>query len=540
VKWNDVYSGAQIFNTVEFINAGGTWIDLRKLDINWTVQNIYTGGALPIVFDLAGDGLELTGVDDSMVVSRLSSGELARTSWVGPTDGILAFDRDGDGHINRLSEISFAQDKEGAKTDLEGLQAWDTNGDGKLNALDTGWGDLKVWVDRNQNGRSTETELRTLEEAGITEISLTGVATGNTAATTRDSFVHNTLSFTWASGETGTAYDVQLARKLLDEFGLTVEEVRAAWGDGSADGELGRLVDDSSGEETAPADVTGGSVGQFDRPRLAYNEAALATDASLADFDRGDASLEGTGSGGVAADFSDHDNRYAEDEARWAYELAGRLFEEGALRTTDPSVRASLGALLAGEGRGAFGRLFSRPDIEEGVAPQGAMDDGADSSASSAAAPHDGISAGLREVAVETPSRRSSTMRGLADIDLAADLLNQTRSDLDVWAPAEFSRAAADGSRSWWLAPVANLHGAAGTLALKPLGQGPIGEISTPTETVSRHQQLVQALAGFGPKAGASASAIWKRSGESNGEQLTTASVDPTRWRIAAPARMPA
>ena len=540
VKWNDVYSGAQIFNTVEFINAGGTWIDLRKLDINWTVQNIYTGGALPIVFDLAGDGLELTGVDDSMVVSRLSSGELARTSWVGPTDGILAFDRDGDGQINRLSEISFAQDKEGAETDLEGLQAWDTNDDGKLNALDAGWGDLKVWVDRNQNGRSTETELRTLDEAGITEISLTGVATGNTAATTRDSFVHNTLSFTWASGETGTAYDVQLARKLLDEFGLTVEEVRAAWGDGSADGELGRLVDDSSGDETTPAGVAGGSVGQFDRPHLAYDEAQIATDVNRSDFGRPAATLGGAGAGGVSADFSDHDNLYAEDEARWAHELAGRLFEEGALSTTDPSVRASLEALLAGEGRGAFGRLFSRPAIEERVATGGFTTGSEEflprpeaSSTSSAAR----SGAAMTPV---TPTGGSATMRKLADIDLAADLLSQPTSELDVWAPAEFSRAAVDGAGSWWRVPVADMHGSLGGIAIDPSGPTAFDEVARPSETVSRHQQLVQALAGFGPKAGASASAIWKRSGESHAEQLTAASADPARWRIAAPARIPA
>lgn len=540
VKWNDVYSGAQIFNTVEFINAGGTWIDLRKLDINWTVQNTYTGGVLPIVFDLAGDGLELTGVDDSMVVSRLSSGELARTSWVGPTDGILAFDRDGDGHINRLSEISFAQDKEGAETDLEGLQAWDTNGDGKLNALDAGWGDLKVWVDRNQNGRSTETELRTLDEAGITEISLTGVATGNTAATTRDSFVHNTLSFTWASGETGTAYDVQLARKLLDEFGLTVEEVRAAWGDGSAGGELGRLVDDSSGDETTPAGVAGGSVGQFDRPRLAYDDAEMATDGSLADFDRSDASLEGPGSGGVSADFSDHDNRYAEDEARWANELVGRLFEERALSTTDPSVRASLEAFLAGEGRGAFGRLLSRPQIEEGVAPSGFT------TGSEEPSPHpvmSSTSSAATSGAAMTPvasTGGSATMRKLAYLDLAADLLSQSPSGLDVWAPAEFSRATVGGANSWWRMPVEDMHGSLGGIAIDPSGPIAFDEVARPSETVSRHQQLVQALAGFGPKAGASASAIWKRSGESHGEQLTAASADPARWRIAAPARMPA
>ena len=131
-------------------------------------------------------------------------------------------------------------------------------------------------------------------------------------------------------------------------------------------------------------------------------------------------------------------------------------------------------------------------------------------------------------------------MRKLADIDLAADLLSQPTSELDVWAPAEFSRAAVDGASSWWRVPVADMHGSLGGIAIDPSGPTAFDEVARPSETVSRHQQLVQALAGFGPKAGASASAIWKRSGESHAEQLTAASADPARWRIAAPARIPA
>ncbi len=507
VKWVDVYSGYESFNTVEFINAGGTWIDLRKLNINWTVQNTYGGGVMPIVFDLGGNGLELTGVDSSMVVSQLSSGELARTSWVGPTDGILAVDRNGDGQINMLSEISFVQDKEGAQTDLEGLQAWDTNGDGKLNALDEGWGQLKIWVDRNQNGRSTNSELRTLEEVGITEIDLTGTATGNTVANTRDSFVHNTLSFTWASGETGTAYDVQLARKLLSEYGLSVDQVRSIWGDDrSVEGELGRLV---SGDDFS-----------FRSPVMARRREVIQP---------------------PNADFSDHDDLYAEDEARWAEELFGDGDGGSSANVTDPNVRASLDAFFGQGGRGAYGATFRRPHIDGGR-----EEDITDVPATSD-----------RDELVQTSARRvgdfdQPLVRGQPESQLnrqtgggdlnpalaaAADLISAERSDL--WAPVEFGLASTAVNRSWWLQDGDGAHFS--DELLSPVVVEPIEgllSVSVGAEQLSQHQKLTQALATFGRDKGAAA-AVWKRSGEAEVE-ATSQMLGASGSRFAALARMPA
>ncbi len=542
VKWEDVYGGGSSFNTVEFINAGGTWIDLRKLDLNWTVQYSYNGGVMPIVFDLGGDGLELTGVESSMVVSRLSSGEYARTSWVGPTNGILAFDRNGDGQINNLSEISFVQDREGAKTDLEGLQAWDTNGDGKLNALDTNWSKLLIWVDRNQNGRSTEQELRTLEQVGITEIDLKGVATGNTADTTRDSFVHNTLSFTWASGEKGTAYDVQLARRLLNELGLSAEQVRAAWGDGSATGELGRLA--SNPTVAAAARVVLGAPTDPISPWSNFgsgrqNMAVLRDDAEwgagfVADpaLDDGDQSVD------VSVDFSDHDGLYADDEVRWSDVLNGTVSNGGTINDTDARVRATLEALQQSAGRGAFGQAFSRPEIEDpsaAMVPVGGQSGGqrtfAPSSISNAQ-----IGAAERVDAFGVDGRPSSYGQ-LFDVDEAANLLNAASDDPDVWAPAEFSRASVAQGREWWRSAVVSPEGLPMVTPFATLDQASEIEGGSRPSSASQHQQLVQALAAFGPKNGGGSSAIWKRSGEVDGDALTGVASD-NRWRFAGPSRI--
>ena len=535
VKWHDVYGGGDSFSTIEFVNVGGTWIDLRKLDINWTVQNTYNGGVLPIVFDLEGDGLDLTSVDASMVVSRLSSGEMARTSWVGPRDGILAVDRNGDGQINNLSEISFVQDKEGATTDLEGLRGWDSNGDGKLNALDEGWGRLKIWVDRNQNGRSTNGELRTLEEAGITEINLTGQATGNTAANSRDSVVHNTLSFTWASGQVGTAYDVQLARRLLSEHGLSVEQVRAIWGaDRSVEGELGRLLENpvvaAAARTILLADRQLGAGARTQRDPLP-TLAGEGGGGGQMDGDAVDLTEIPSEPTQPLVDFSDHDDLYAADEARWL----DLLFGEAGDGLTDPGVRASLEAFQGRSIRGAYGRASGRPLIEADQvepeslsAPDSIVGDGPGALRTTASGSYPMSSAGA-----------STGYAGGEDPVLAAAAL-VSAGGLDPYAPVDFILAAVSGQQAWWLGGEQS-RGIAVDGLLPSLVDPVVGAVSTGVgaDELSQHQRLTQALASFGRDPGASA-AVWKRSGEIQDHDTGLQMAGARHSRFTAHAAIPA
>ena len=93
-------------------------------------------------------------------------------SWVAPDDGLLAYDRDGDGQISDREEISFVDYVEGVRTDLEGLRHFDTNGDNQLTSADDGWSQFRVWQDLDQDGVSDAGELRTLDAAGVRSISL--------------------------------------------------------------------------------------------------------------------------------------------------------------------------------------------------------------------------------------------------------------------------------------------------------------------------------------------------------------------------------
>lgn len=533
--------GAYSFNTIEFINAGGTWIDLRKLDLNWTAAPLWTGGGPPIVFDLEGDGLDLTGVDDSMIVSRLESGALARTSWVGPTDGMLVYDRNGDGQIDRLSEISFVQDKPGAKTDLEGLRAWDTNGDNKLNSLDEGWAKLQVWVDRNQNGRSTEGELRSLEEAGIVEINLVGTATGNSSATTRDSFVHNTLSFTWADGRTGTAYDVELARKLLNELKLTEEEIRAAWA-GGGDSEFGRLLNDPVADAVAALSRSTTSATRHFGKQL-EDLVTEITERSVASGSKRSPTLAEVLSY-AQVDFSNHDRSYALDLQRWAAKLRGErvkgLADEGVGGGTDAHVRASLAEFAGGLGRGGYGARLQRPDWSRDSIDVPPVD--ATGAATADADEIEGLGRvaprrthDLGDAAYVRPSTATATDKRL---DTAA-LLLASGDDTDHWAPAEFGLASANGRRSWWLGGVdGSAAPEAYSIAMSPVLDRVVdGTPLLSAEEQSQHQKLTQALAAFGRDKGASP-AVWRRSGEVEDQPLTT--VASGRWRFATPARIPA
>ncbi|ESQ87822.1 calcium-binding protein [Asticcacaulis benevestitus] len=278
------------FPTVEFVLAGGTSIDLRKSDIAWNATETWNYQSVyPIVLDLGGDGLDLSTVDGSNVIVQTAEGGLSKLGWVGPTDGILAVDRNGDGAINTLSEISFAQDKKGATSDLEGLKTWDSNGDSLLNRSDESFDKILLWVDANQNGRSTPQELKTLTEAGIAAIDLNGVATGYTQAMTIDNFVQNTMKFIWADGQQGDAYDVALARHVLGSNGIYAGDYQAEWGAGNSDGKLGRLLNDPATAAKAARIV--GKKALLDQIGASYQEVKAKAQVDFSDNDHLDAKI---------------------------------------------------------------------------------------------------------------------------------------------------------------------------------------------------------------------------------------------------------
>lgn len=209
-----MYYGAESYSTTEYVRVGGQEIDLTKAGINWETSYYYDGGGyFPVALDLDGDGIELRSVNGSRIASVEADGTITRVGWLGQDDGFLALDRNDDGVIDRIGEISFIGDVEGAKSDLEGLAAYDSNGDGKLDASDKRFGEFQVWQDKDQDGYGSADELVSLEQAGVRSISLKGQATGFTPANGLDNVVLATSEIEWADpARTGTAHDVMLAR----------------------------------------------------------------------------------------------------------------------------------------------------------------------------------------------------------------------------------------------------------------------------------------------------------------------------------------
>lgn len=91
-------------------------------------------------------------------------GQAVVTGWAKPEAGMLIIIRDGQPKI-----LGY----DGSNTcGFEVLASADADGDGLITAADPLWADLKVWMDKNSNGRIDENELFSLSELKITALEL--------------------------------------------------------------------------------------------------------------------------------------------------------------------------------------------------------------------------------------------------------------------------------------------------------------------------------------------------------------------------------
>ena len=130
----------------------------------------------PLVIDLGKNGFELTSVEDGVHFDMDSNGIAEKTGWVKGDDAFLVLDRNGNGVIDNSGEMfgdrTILQNGEYAASGFEALAEYDSNMDGYINAGDEVFGELKLWQDKNQDGISTEDELHSLSDFGISALSL--------------------------------------------------------------------------------------------------------------------------------------------------------------------------------------------------------------------------------------------------------------------------------------------------------------------------------------------------------------------------------
>jgi uncharacterized repeat protein (TIGR01451 family) len=206
--------------TQDELNAGGTIVNTATVtgtgatpeDDSATVT--VTPMAPPVVLDLDGDGLEFVAMGDASNQALFDfngDGTKETAAWVGPDDGFLVYDANGDRRVNDGSEIAFADMTAEADTDLEALQVvFDSNHDGLLTAADEQFSRFGVWQDANGNGSTEVGEFKTLGEMGIVSLGLRSDG-GSYSAANEQVTVHGEASFMYQDGREGLLGDVSLA-----------------------------------------------------------------------------------------------------------------------------------------------------------------------------------------------------------------------------------------------------------------------------------------------------------------------------------------
>ena len=181
------------------------------------LKKIYDDAATtksPLVFDLGGDGIETTHYGYGTYFDHDANGFAELTGWIGPDDGFLVMDRNGNGIIDNGTELfgnhTILSNGKKAANGFQALAQYDTNGDGKIDASDPIWFQLRIWQHDPEATDLGDPDssgiLKTLDELGIQSID-----TGYTNANITDAngnIIKQTGTFTWEDGTTGTAADV--------------------------------------------------------------------------------------------------------------------------------------------------------------------------------------------------------------------------------------------------------------------------------------------------------------------------------------------
>jgi LysM repeat protein len=166
----------------------------------------------PLTLDLDGDGIvETTSKQNSGVYfDHDNNGFAEQSGWVDKDDGLLVFDKNGNNKIDNGSELfgnnTVLSNGNTATNGFEALKALDTNQDGKVDKQDVGFNNLKVWQDKNSNGKLDDGELLSMSDTGIK--SLNTNYTNSNEIDTNNNHHKQQGNFTKTDGTTNKMNDV--------------------------------------------------------------------------------------------------------------------------------------------------------------------------------------------------------------------------------------------------------------------------------------------------------------------------------------------
>ncbi|MDC6213320.1 hypothetical protein [Ralstonia solanacearum] len=170
----------------------------------------------PLILDLDGDGLEITPLSHGILFDADGDTIKTGTAWANADDGILVWDRNGNGIIDSGKELfgdeTVLASGQKAANGFAALAELDTGsvvdgvtvgaGDGIFDANDAQYANLRIWRDLNQDGISQAEELQTLAEAGMTSIKLISDRANTNYG---DAILAQSGTFTRADGSSGQA-----------------------------------------------------------------------------------------------------------------------------------------------------------------------------------------------------------------------------------------------------------------------------------------------------------------------------------------------
>ena len=190
------------------------------------VVDTVRGWFQPVVLDMDGDGIELTGMGQTGAAYDFDDdGFLENSGWIGQGDGLLAYDVNLDGKIEGARELSLKMWDANAETDFDGLRLhFDSNKDGVFDSRDAEFAKFRIWKDANANGKVDDGELLTLAAAGVRAIDINSYTDQFDVAKIKYNFgntIHGLAEFVRTDGTRGTVADVSFATA---NFGFRVVE----------------------------------------------------------------------------------------------------------------------------------------------------------------------------------------------------------------------------------------------------------------------------------------------------------------------------
>jgi hypothetical protein len=154
----------------------------------------------PLVFDLDGNGVDLTTAENGVYFDMDADGTRDKTAWVSGGDALLALDRNGNGRIDDGSELFGEQN--GATDGFAELARFDQDGSGTIDAKDAVFNSLILL--------HADGGMSRLRDEGITGIRL-DIAVGLDAPEEQrlaGGVIASQSEFTRTDGRRGTVADV--------------------------------------------------------------------------------------------------------------------------------------------------------------------------------------------------------------------------------------------------------------------------------------------------------------------------------------------